>query len=589
MANRKIIRIKGNSDLQASAATNQALFSGNTVEFQVGLFDGSDSVVDVSNLVTTLEIKDLGLRRLPDPNGTVRMTQTLSAGNTLTAEEWENKTNQHYSFIFEKESTGLTAGEYWLTIAALDNESPSESVTFVAGIFTINEDGYLGSAGNPPNIEIGYYNTNQIDGLVDSLTDKSRQLASVSIDTIPALNRYSGVILDGLTSELRVADSVWLQPPSDQFSLILPGFTSFDTVAQQVIMTRRRSAGQAEFSVNLNTDGSISLILFDSGGTANRTSFDSSANLIESNRFYSIIIAFDGNGVVFYINGKAYPSTPDIVGNGFTNTFTDSAAFLQFGARYTDSPSDLFFNGMFFGISAILNFCINSTEAALLFRNHNLLKQSKWSSVDYQNALSGSLTVGQEYRIVSNTGLNVTNVGASSNLVGTRFVATGSSPTSWGSGALKAIGCMWAGDFEKGESGIFEDFINNAIVPIPMIAQGSGWIQAHKERSEFSISIEVNNTSGSPLDTNLNGGEIQPPSTVLLGVASRRISGTGGYRISSSPGGGGGILTVGATSGVYSDESSLGNQQYTTSANDIYAEVDANTRFVFTFYFRRFK
>tara|TARA_R110000868_G_scaffold117471_1_gene311961 strand:- start:244 stop:924 length:681 start_codon:yes stop_codon:yes gene_type:complete len=42
------------------------------------------------------------------------------------------------------------------------------------------------------------------------------------------------------------------------------------------------------------------------------------------------------------------------------------------------------------------------------------------------------LTIGVTYEIVDNTGLDVTNVGSPNNNIGTKFVATGTTPNSWG-------------------------------------------------------------------------------------------------------------------------------------------------------------
>lgn len=52
---------------------------------------------------------------------------------------------------------------------------------------------------------------------------------------------------------------------------------------------------------------------------------------------------------------------------------------------------------------------------------------------------SSPLTIGVTYEIVDNTGINVTNVGSPNNNVGTKFVATGTTPSSWGSGMLSYI------------------------------------------------------------------------------------------------------------------------------------------------------
>jgi len=49
---------------------------------------------------------------------------------------------------------------------------------------------------------------------------------------------------------------------------------------------------------------------------------------------------------------------------------------------------------------------------------------------------SGTLVIGEKYKIITNTGMTVTNVGAADNNVGTIFTATGTTPTAWGTGSL---------------------------------------------------------------------------------------------------------------------------------------------------------
>lgn len=67
---------------------------------------------------------------------------------------------------------------------------------------------------------------------------------------------------------------------------------------------------------------------------------------------------------------------------------------------------------------------------------------------------SGSLVVGRKYRIADNTGLDVTNVGAANNNVGTIFTATGAAPTAWGTGSLRLHrGLQASADIEWEASG----------------------------------------------------------------------------------------------------------------------------------------
>jgi len=53
-----------------------------------------------------------------------------------------------------------------------------------------------------------------------------------------------------------------------------------------------------------------------------------------------------------------------------------------------------------------------------------------------KNSVFSSITQGLNYRIESNTTGDFINIGASNNNVGTQFIATGDTPTSWGDGVL---------------------------------------------------------------------------------------------------------------------------------------------------------
>lgn len=50
---------------------------------------------------------------------------------------------------------------------------------------------------------------------------------------------------------------------------------------------------------------------------------------------------------------------------------------------------------------------------------------------------NADLEIDTHYKILIATGLDVTNVGAADNVVGTEFWATGTTPTSWGTGYLQ--------------------------------------------------------------------------------------------------------------------------------------------------------
>jgi hypothetical protein len=96
---------------------------------------------------------------------------------------------------------------------------------------------------------------------------------------------------------------------------------------------------------------------------------------------------------------------------------------------------------------------------------------------DFNEIESGSLTVGVTYNIVDNSSnANFTNVGAPNNNVGTYFIATGTTPISWGTSLLtfdlgapvarilaNTIGNIWftydsIGYYKVNSNGLFTDY-----------------------------------------------------------------------------------------------------------------------------------
>jgi len=93
------------------------------------------------------------------------------------------------------------------------------------------------------------------------------------------------------------------------------------------------------------------------------------------------------------------------------------------------------------GITITDTTCCNIKEitTAPAYRVYSaLLTQSGTDTEDSIN--SGELTIGVTYTINQNSpGMDFTNVGAPNNNIGTKFVATGTTPNSWGSGATYTL------------------------------------------------------------------------------------------------------------------------------------------------------
>jgi len=77
----------------------------------------------------------------------------------------------------------------------------------------------------------------------------------------------------------------------------------------------------------------------------------------------------------------------------------------------------------------------------------------------------GQLIIGATYKITANTGSDFTNVGAANNLINTVFVATGTTPTAWGTGALQETRLAsvetWSSARVSGENSLKAEYVLN--------------------------------------------------------------------------------------------------------------------------------
>ena len=118
------------------------------------------------------------------------------------------------------------------------------------------------------------------------------------------------------------------------------------------------------------------------------------------------------------------------------------------------------------------------------------------------------LTIGVTYEIVDNTGLDVTNVGSPNNNIGTKFVATGTTPNSWGNidgwailgyntGAPvvtvleNTIGNIW---FTYDSIGVYL-IKSSALFSILTYVDGKGFVNGADENIKYSICTSDENTN----------------------------------------------------------------------------------------------
>jgi len=90
--------------------------------------------------------------------------------------------------------------------------------------------------------------------------------------------------------------------------------------------------------------------------------------------------------------------------------------------------------------SILKRFVFSETQAFIFELTEGLIRILYNGELITQVLSSGSIVVGHHYTVLTNTGSpDWTNVGAANNNVGTTFTATGTVPTSWGTGTLQAL------------------------------------------------------------------------------------------------------------------------------------------------------
>lgn len=132
-----------------------AIWRGNDVEFQIGIFKGEvpmDASVYTQIILEVLETTRLGNALMKHQAPAVDIT------GTFTLEQWEAGTHQHCIIRFNAAETDLDLGgvgklekSFWLVISALTSHTPARRVTLGGGEFKIQEDGTSsGTLGTPP-------------------------------------------------------------------------------------------------------------------------------------------------------------------------------------------------------------------------------------------------------------------------------------------------------------------------------------------------------------------------------------------------------------------------------------------------------
>ena len=192
----------------------------------------------------------------------------------------------------------------------------------------------------------------------------------------------------------------------DQFILYLGGSSNSD----------------AGIYFRLQTTGSPFLAVVGNGSLRNTTAFSATAASVNvvNDKMFHVVVTADLNGYKkLYINGN-YVEQIDI--SALSGTFSDNTGTYSIGA----SSSSL--NGVLNDVKIYSNI-LTATEVKDLYSNANI--PFKYEGASNTVLTTGSLVVGKEYIIDTFVaGDDFVNVGGT-NVTGTVFTATGTSPTTW--------------------------------------------------------------------------------------------------------------------------------------------------------------
>lgn len=142
---RKRIRLKCDASKETTfkvkdIVTNATpeLWRGNDVQFELGIFH-NDVLKDVSNIATLSVVI-----RKDSVSGELLASKTISAGeldNSLNDTTWADGSKQHVLVAFTGEELNIAAGNHWLAIGFVTNDSPGRALTIAVTTLKIAEDG----------------------------------------------------------------------------------------------------------------------------------------------------------------------------------------------------------------------------------------------------------------------------------------------------------------------------------------------------------------------------------------------------------------------------------------------------------------
>lgn len=135
------------------------LWRGNDVQIELGLFNATAIVSDITNLASlTLTVRQDGV------TGAALMTKTLASGELTACDAagWTAGTGQHALVAFTGQEANVAVGDHWLVVEIVTNDSPGRTVTLGATTLKVVEDG-AGSEADAQATDATAYTKDQAD------------------------------------------------------------------------------------------------------------------------------------------------------------------------------------------------------------------------------------------------------------------------------------------------------------------------------------------------------------------------------------------------------------------------------------------
>ncbi|MFA5341806.1 MAG: hypothetical protein WC332_08520 [Clostridia bacterium] len=239
---------------------------------------------------------------------------------------------------------------------------------------------------------------------------------------------------------IQVADNDNIDFGTGNFTLVWKGSLP-DWTPSEIVYFMNKSVGANGFLFYVTTAGILRVLLYRTDGGTSYSSTIATGFSDGTVHELSAVIAREtdsaAGSVTFFVDGVQLGSSVEITA-GAPGTISSSAVLYIMGnsvARHASTVHHAY----------LINFTPTAAEVLDMYRNGI---PSKWfdqtgTAPAKQTALTaGTLVTGREYIIDTYVaGDDFTNVGAASNASGVRFVATGTTPTTWAnSSSLRQIG-----------------------------------------------------------------------------------------------------------------------------------------------------